>query len=118
MFNKKGKSFDFSPEKESNIAFFGKILDEIGEKKALESKIFTPLSLTIDQSKWLQAVGKIVTRTDEGSCDDLAIMDTYISEIVRWVNEVGIPTDLSCDGYGRKNPSVILAKDILNFHCG
>jgi hypothetical protein len=108
VFEKKGKSFDLSSEKESNIAFLGKILEEIGEKKALKSKIFTPLSLTIDQPKWLQAVDKIATGTDEGSCDDLAIMDAYISGIVRWVNEIGIPTELSCDGHGKKNPSVTL----------
>ena len=35
-------------------------------------------------------------------------MDTYIAGIVRWVNEIGIQTDISCDGQGKKSPSLIL----------
>jgi hypothetical protein len=108
VFKKKGKGFDLSPEKEKNVKYFRKILEEIGEGKYLRAHLFTPSSPTTDQSTWLKAVDKIHAGAEGGSYDDLSIMDTYIAGIVRWVNEIGIQTDISCDGHGKRNPSLSL----------
>ncbi len=108
VFKKKGEGYDFSPETESNFQFLLKILEEVGESTSLKDKIFKPSCPTTNQSEWLGAVSKIHSGAEVGEHDNLSIMDTYIAGIVRWINETGIPTDISCDGHGRRNPSVCL----------
>ncbi|MFT5730206.1 MAG: hypothetical protein ACI8PB_004384 [Desulforhopalus sp.] len=108
VFKKNNDSFDFTPEQKQNITFLKKILTEIGEGSGLDGHIFTPSVAIVDQSTWLSAVNKLHSDAEGGSCNNLAIMDTYLAGMVRWVNSIGIKTDISCDGHGRRNPSLTL----------
>ena len=108
VYKKLGQGFDMTPETAQNLIFFEKLLKAVGLEKSLQEKLFLPPSPTVDQSEWLQAVEKCHTGAEGGLYDELDIMDTYMAGIVRWLNEIGIFTDISCDGHERKPPSLCL----------
>ena len=108
VYEKIEQGFDMTPEIAQNLIFFEKLLKEVGLEKALKEKLFRPPSPTINQSEWLTAVEKCHSGAEGGSCDELEIMDTYMAGIVRWLNEIGISTDISCDGHERRPPRLCL----------
>ncbi|MBN2346105.1 MAG: hypothetical protein JXO51_06910, partial [Candidatus Aminicenantes bacterium] len=65
----------------------------------------------VEESYWLRAVDSCHGSADTGSADDLSIMDTFMAGLVRWLNAIGIPTVLSCDGHGEKRPYFIAADE-------
>lgn len=106
VYKKLEQGFDMTPETAQNLIFFEKLLKEVGLEKSLQEKRFLPPSPTVDQSEWLQAVEKCHAGSEGGTCDELDIMDTYMAGIVRWLNEIGIYTEISCDGHERNSPSL------------
>ena len=99
----------FSTETEPNKQYFKQILEK-GEFGRFDDNVFFPKELEIDQMLWLDAVDKCHSGAEGGSPDDIYIMDTYMAGLVRWINEIGISTNFSCDGNGEKSP-IFIADD-------
>jgi hypothetical protein len=109
-------------ETEANRNYLQRLL-AAGHFGTLKNSIFLPNEPYIEESYWLRAVDSSHGSAEAGRADDLAIMDTYMAGLVRWLNQVGIGTELSCDGHGLKKPSFMavdeesarLAAWLLNF---
>ncbi len=109
-------------ETEANRKYLQKLL-AAGQFGTLKNNILLLDEPYVEESYWLRAVDSTHGGAEGGSADDLAIMDTYMAGLVRWLNKVGIGTELSCDGHGLKKPSFIaideesarLAAWLLNF---
>jgi hypothetical protein len=65
----------------------------------------------VEESYWLRTVDSSHGSAEAGKADDLAIMDTYMGGLVRWLNQAGIATESSCDGHGEKKPSFVAADE-------
>jgi hypothetical protein len=109
-------------ETEANKKYLQKIL-AFGHFGTLKNGILLPGEPYVEESYWLRAVESCHGSAAGGRADDLAIMDTHMAGPVRWLGEVGIATELSCDGHGEKKPYFIavdednarLAAWLLNF---
>ena len=109
-------------ETEANRKYLQKLLS-FGHFGTLKNNILLANEPSIEESYWLRAVDGCHGSAEAGQADDLAIMDTYMGGLVRWLNQVGIPTESSCDGHGEKKPwftavdeeSARLAAWLLNF---
>ena len=109
-------------ETEANRKYLQKLL-AAGHFGTLKNGIFLPNEPYIEESYWLRAIDSTHGSAEGGQADDLAIMDTHMAGLVRWLNQVGIGTELSCDGHGEKKPFFIavdedsarLAAWLLNF---
>lgn len=49
-----------------------------------------------------------------GLYNELFIMDTFMAGIVRWLNEIGITTEFSCDGHGKRKNKLKLINQNQN----
>jgi hypothetical protein len=109
-------------ETEANKKYLQKILS-FGHFGTLKNGILLPGEPYVEESYWLRAVESCRGSAAGGHADDLAIMDTHMAGLVRWLGQVGIATELSCDGHGEKKPYFIavdednarLAAWLLNF---
>jgi hypothetical protein len=109
-------------ETAANKKFLQKIL-EFGHFGILKKDLLLPHEPYIEENHWLRAVDSCHGSAEAGNADDLAIMDTYLAGLVRWLNEIGITTTLSCDGHLKDDPrfwtadaeSAHLAVWILNY---
>jgi hypothetical protein len=109
-------------ETEANRKYLQKLL-AAGHFGTLKNGILLPNEPYIEESYWLRAVDSVHGATETGAADDLAVMDTHMGGLVRWLGQVGIATEQSCDGHGEKRPSFItvdeegarLAAWLLNF---
>jgi hypothetical protein len=109
-------------ETEANRKYLQKIL-AFGHFGTLKDTILLPSEPYVEESYWLRAVESCHGHAEMGRADDLSIMDTYMAGLVRWLEQVGIATVLSCDGHGEKKPFFIavdednarLAAWLLNF---
>ncbi len=109
-------------ETEANKRFLQKLLTA-GHFGTLKNNVLLPSEPYVEESYWLRTVDSSHGSAEMGKADDLAVMDTYMGGLVRWLNQVGIGTELSCDGHGEKRPYFItvdedsarLAAWLLNF---
>jgi hypothetical protein len=109
-------------ENEANKKYLQKLL-AAGHFGTLKNDIFLPNEPYVEESYWLRAVDSTHGTAAGGQADDLGVMDTYMGGLVRWLNQVGISTELSCDGHGEKKPHFVavdeesarLAAWLLNF---
>ncbi len=109
-------------ETEANRKYLQQLL-AAGQFGTLKNNILLLDEPYVEESYWLRAVDSTHGRAETGSAEDLAIMDTHMAGLVRWLNRVGIGTESSCDGHGAKKPSFIaideesarLAAWLLNF---
>lgn len=109
-------------ETEANRKYLQKLL-AAGHFGTLKNNILLLDEPYVEESYWLRAVDSTHGSAETGSADDLAVMDTHMAGLVRWLNQVGIGTESSCDGHGVKKPSFIaideesarLAAWLLNF---
>lgn len=109
-------------EADANKKYLQKIL-AFGHFGTLKNNIFLPNEPYVEESYWLRAVESCHGGAEGGSADDLAIMDTHMAGLVRWLGQVGIATEQSCDGHGEKKPFFVavdednarLAAWLLNF---
>ena len=109
-------------ESDANKKYLQKIL-AFGHFGTLKNNILLPGEPYVEESYWLRAVESCHSGAEGGSADDLAIMDTYMAGLVRWLGQVGIATEQSCDGHGEKKPFFVtvdednarLAAWLLNF---
>ncbi len=109
-------------ETEGNKRFLQKLL-AAGHFGTLKNNVFLPSESYVEESYWLRTVDSSHGSAEMGKADDLAIMDTCMAGLVRWLNQLGIGTELSCDGHGEKRPYFItvdeesarLASWLLNF---
>ena len=105
-------AFHFTEENLRTEEFLRLILVKLGQIKSYQSRIFSPVSPTIEESLWLNAIERLHGGLEAGASFrngvNLHIMDTYIAGIVRWVNAAGLKTVSSCDGEGTKTPTVEL----------
>ena len=109
-------------ETEANRIYLQKLL-AAGHFGTLKNNILLLDEPYVEESYWLRAVDSTHGCAEMGRADDLAIMDTHMAGLVRWLNQVGIGTELSCDGHGEKRPLFIavdeesarLAAWLLNF---
>ena len=109
-------------ENEANKKYLQKLL-AAGHFGSLKNDIFLPNEPYVEESYWLRAVDSTHGTAAGVQADDLGVMDTYMGGLVRWLNQVGIGTELSCDGHGEKKPHFIavdeesarLAAWLLNF---
>ncbi len=97
-------------ETEANRKYLQKLLAS-GHFGTLKNNILLPNEPYIEESYWLRAVESCHGSAESGKADDLAIMDTYMGGLVRWLNQVGIATELSCDGHGERKPSFTAADE-------
>jgi len=93
-------------ETEANKKYLQKIL-AFGHFGTLKNNVLLPGEPYVEESYWLRAVESSRGTAEGGSADDLAIMDTYMAGLMRWLGQVGIATELSCDGHGEKKPFFI-----------
>jgi hypothetical protein len=91
-------------ETDANKKYLQKLL-AFGHFGTLKNNILLPNEPYIEESYWLRAVDGCHGGAETGQIDDLAIMDTYMGGLVRWLNQVGIGTESSCDGHGERKPS-------------
>ncbi len=109
-------------ETEANRKYLQKLLAS-GSFGVLKNDVLLPNEPYVEESYWLGAVENGHGGAEGGRADDLAIMDAYMAGLVRWLNQVGLATELSCDGHGERRPSFIavdedvarLAAWLLNF---
>jgi hypothetical protein len=105
--------FNFIQENPQTERFLRLLLVELNQIRDYKGGIFSPSSLTVDETAWLNAIEKLHTGSEGGPSDmhniELQIMDTYMAGIVRWVNAAGIKTTFSCDGHKHRVPRMILA---------
>lgn len=106
IFKKDGNKFDFSNETESNRNFLRDILEKIGLLEYYQDPIFSPKQSTVEEDIWLNTVEDLHGGAEGGNPNDLRIMDTYVSGIIKWINAIGIKTCYSCDGHG--TPPVVI----------
>ncbi len=117
-----GNGISLAEETEANKKYLQKLL-AAGHFGTLKNGVFLPNESYVEESYWLRAVDSSHGSAETGRPDDLAIMDTYMGGLVRWLNQIGIPTEQSCDGHGEKRPSFVavdeesarLAAWLLNF---
>jgi hypothetical protein len=93
-------------ETETNRKYLQKLL-AFGHFGTLKNNILLPGEPYVEESYWLRAVESCHGGAEGGNADDLAIMDTYMAGLMRWLGQVGIATELSCDGHGEKKPFFI-----------
>jgi hypothetical protein len=109
-------------ETEANRKYLQKLLGA-GHFGTLKNGVLLPSEPYVEESYWLRAVDSSHGSAETGRPDDLAVMDTYMAGLVRWLNLVGIATEASCDGHGERRPSFAcvdedgarLAAWLLNF---
>jgi hypothetical protein len=109
-------------ENETNKKYLQKLL-AAGHFGTLKNNILLPNEPYVEESYWLRTVDSAHGSAEAGKADDLAVMDTYMAGLVRWLNQIGIGTELSCDGHGERKPQFIavdeesarLAAWLLNF---
>jgi len=109
-------------ETEANTKYLQKLL-AAGHFGSLKNGILLPNEPYVEESYWLRTVDSSHGNAEMGKADDLAIMDTHMAGLVRWLNQVGIGTESSCDGHGEKRPQFVavdeesarLAAWLLNF---
>jgi len=109
-------------ETEANKKYLQKIL-AFGHFGTLKNNILLPGEPYVEESYWLRAVENCHGGAEGKSSDDLAVMDTHMAGLMRWLGQVGIATESSCDGHGEKKPFFIavdednarLAAWLLNF---
>lgn len=101
--------FDCSKEKRKNIDFLLETLRELFVAYYCEGDVLKTQDSEIDETEWLRAVDFV----SRGRGEDISIadqpvkrMDTYIAGTVRQLNRLGFETVSSCDGHGRRNPTV------------
>lgn len=109
-----GNEIDLSGESDQNIEFLCKVLGEIGWAHRLGGRIFCKPPELIEQQEWLNAWESLRSGAEAGPIGfdniDLAIMDTHISGVVRWLNGLGYKTSgISCEGHGRGQCFIELA---------
>lgn len=97
-------------ETEANRKYLQKLLS-FGSFGALKNDVFLPGEPYVEESFWLRAVDAVHGSAEAGRPDDLAVLDTYMAGLVRWLNLVGIATVLSCDGHGDRRPSFVTADE-------
>jgi hypothetical protein len=97
-------------ETEANRKYLQKLLAS-GHFGTLKNGVLLPSEPYVEESYWLRAVESCHGRAENGKADDLSIMDTYMAGLVRWLNQVGIATELSCDGHLEKRPFFITADE-------
>jgi len=97
-------------ETEANRKYLQKLLTS-GHFGMLKNDILLPNEPYIEESFWLRTVDSGHGSSEAGRADDLASMDTYMAGLVRWLNEAGIATELSCDGHGERKPSFTAADE-------
>lgn len=97
-------------ETEANRKYLQKLL-AVGHFGTLKSDAFLPNEPFIDESLWLRAVDATHGAAEAGRADDLAILDTHMAGLVRWLNQVGIATEASCDGHLERRPSFTAADE-------
>lgn len=83
-----------------NLRYLADILKK-GDFGALAEGIFTPKKPLACQDDWLKAVAESHGSAEGGPPDELAIMDTYMAGVIRWMNQLGIMTSGSCDASHR-----------------
>ncbi len=91
-------------ETEANKRYLQKLL-AAGHFGTLKNNILLPSEPYVEESYWLQTVDSSHGGAETGKVDDLAVMDTYMAGLVRWLNQVGVGTESSCDGHGERKPS-------------
>ena len=109
-------------ETEANKKYLQKLLTA-GHFGTLKNNVFLPNEPYVEESYWLRAIDSTHGSAAGGQADDLAVMDTHMAGLVRWLGQVGIATESSCDGHGEKKPFFIafdednarLAAWLLNF---
>lgn len=92
-------------EDDCNLVYLKKILEKRGLAR-LEGKRFFPNSEQPDERAWLSSVEESHSSGETSMPFYLEIMDTYMAGIVRWINEIGIRTIISCDGHGKEEPFI------------
>lgn len=97
-------------ETDANRKYLQKLL-AAGHFGTLKNDVFLPNEPFIDESLWLRAVDAVHGAADAGRADDLAILDTHLAGLVRWLNQVGIATEASCDGHLERRPSFTAADE-------
>jgi hypothetical protein len=109
-------------ETDANRKYLQKLL-AFGHFGTLKNNVLLPNEPSIEESYWLRAVDGCHGSADAGQAGDLAVTDTYMAGLVRWLNQVGIGIESSGDGHGEKKPwftavdeeSARLAAWLLNF---
>ncbi|WP_209121155.1 hypothetical protein [Alkalihalobacillus sp. BA299] len=103
------KTFSFVHENEDNIHFFKKILNHLNIEGSLFELEFKPKENEINEEEFLTAYETIQGGDIyfKGVANvELAVLDTYISGLIRWLNSVGFRTTICCDGHDRR-PALI-----------
>lgn len=90
-------------EPEENISFVRKVLDVVGWASHLDGDEFRLPPQDCDEQEWLAAWEHCRGGAEGGPTGfeniELAIMDTHMSGVVRWLNGLGVETGLSCEGH-------------------
>ncbi len=92
--------FTFEHESRRNRKFLSRVLKVLGSYRSEDMTEFVPETDHVDKQEWFLAIDAVQHGAECGDWDDLRIMDPYMGGLVRWLNEVGIKTALSCDGHG------------------
>jgi len=95
-------------ETEGNLNFVRKVLDVIGWAGQLNGSKFELPVQRCDEIEWLAAWEQCRGGAEGGPLGfdkiELAIMDTHLSGVVRWLNGLGIKTTISCEGHEPGKP--------------
>jgi len=93
-------------ETNENLRYLKEILRKMNYEKYYRNGVFNPDNELASPEQWLNIIENLHSRAEGGSYDELNIMDTYISGIIRTINEIGLKTHYSCDGHGREKSSI------------
>jgi hypothetical protein len=115
VFEKKEDSFLFLRENPENLRLLVGMLQYLGVKDHFQGSTFTPPTSEVEEDQFIAAFyeGRGARDDFPGEVESVILhaLDPYIAGIVRWCSAIGIKTAMSCDGHGKRYPS-------LYFHRG
>ncbi len=112
-----GDRLDLSEETSANRAFLAQILACGGWAAGLSGHLFSPDHEKVDERRWLHCWERLHSGAEAGATGfdriELELMDTYMAGVVRWLNSLHVATVISCDGHGKRPPSIeVAASDV------
>ncbi|WP_086943508.1 M20/M25/M40 family metallo-hydrolase [Trichococcus pasteurii] len=112
------RTLDFSNESELNVEFLKKILNESNCCHEWQGSLLIVEDTLWNESEWLALCAvpgrgrtEMCGYFDEEDNVSLAMLDLYISGLVRQLNRLGCMTIMSCDGEGERRPNIVFATE-------
>lgn len=110
LFEKVDNSLLFIQENRQNVRLLERMLRHLGLEEHYRPLLFTPPALEVEEERFIAAFDESRWSREDFPGEVRAVilhgLDPYIAGIVRWCTAIGIRTAMSCDGHGKRYPSL------------